>query len=210
MITLAIQAGGESRRMGSDKGLVPFLGQTLIQRVIERLAHLADEVLVTTNRPDDYRFLNLPLFADLEPGRGALGGLYTALQAASHPLVAVVACDMPFASRELFEYQIDVLLEQAMDVVIPSSLEGLEPLHAVYRRETCLPAVQVAIQQNTWKLISWFPQVRVLSVPADQVSKIDLHGSVFMNINTPADLQNAETIVRRGSPGSEDAEKKKS
>lgn len=201
MLTLVVQAGGESRRMGSDKGLVPFLGQALIQRVIQRLAPLADEVLVTTNHPDDYRFLNLPLFPDLEPGRGALGGLYTALQAASHPLVAVVACDMPFASRELFAYQCEVLLQQGMDVVIPSSLEGFEPLHAVYRRETCLPEVQSAIMQNAWKLISWFPRVKVLSVTSGQISKIDPHDSIFMNVNTPEDLQIAEEIARRDSSG---------
>ena len=195
MLTLAVQAGGESRRMGSDKGLVPFLGQALIQRVIGRLAPLADEVLITTNHPEDYRFLNLPLFTDLEPGRGALGGLYTALQAASHPLVAVVACDMPFASRELFEYQIDVLVEQAQDVVIPSSLEGLEPFHAVYRRETCLPAVQAAMQQKAWKLISWFPEVRVHSVNLEHISQFDPSGKIFMNVNTPADLLLAEEIA---------------
>ncbi|MFH2039634.1 MAG: molybdenum cofactor guanylyltransferase [Chloroflexota bacterium] len=196
MLTLAVQAGGESRRMGSDKGLVPFLGQALIQRVIERLSPLADEVLVTTNHPQDYRFLGLPLVEDLEPGRGALGGLYTALQAASHPLVAVVACDMPFASRELYEYQRDVLVEQALDVVIPSSLEGLEPLHAVYRRATCLPAVQAAMRKNAWKLISWFPDVKVHSVHPEQLSKFDPQGIIFMNVNTPADLQLAEDIAR--------------
>ncbi len=196
MLTLAIQAGGESRRMGSDKGLVQFLGQALIQRVIERLAPLADEVLVTTNRPDDYRFLNLPLFCDLEPGRGALGGLYTALQAASHPLVAVVACDMPFASRELFEYQRDILLEQTLDVVIPSSPEGLEPFHAIYHRETCLPHIQVAMHQNAWKLISWFPEVKVHSVNLEKISQFDPQGIIFMNVNTPNDLQLAEDIAR--------------
>ncbi|OGN80409.1 MAG: hypothetical protein A2X26_13995 [Chloroflexi bacterium GWC2_49_37] len=185
--------------MGSDKGLLPFLGQTLIQRVIERLAPLADEVLVTTNHPQNYRFLNVPLFPDLEPGRGALGGLYTALQSASHPLVAVVACDMPFASRELFTYQCDVLVEQALDVVIPSSLEGLEPLHAVYRRETCLPAVRAALQQEEWKLISWFPNVKVHAVPLEEVTRFDLHGHVFMNVNTPADLQQAEAVARRSA-----------
>jgi len=203
MLTLAIQAGGESRRMGSDKGLLPFMHRALILRVIERLAPLADEVLVTTNRPADYRFLGVPLFPDIIPGRGALGGLYTALQAASHPLVAVVACDMPFASRELFAYEQDLILQQGVDVVIPTSGEGLEPMHAVYRRETCLPAVQNAVQENAWKLISWFsyedPQAGRLKVhilPAEEVTRFDPHGCVFMNVNTPADLQLAEEIAR--------------
>ena len=101
MLTVVIQAGGESRRMGQDKALIPFLGDHLIQRVRGRVAPLADELLVTTNQPQGYRFLGLPLFPDLIPGRGALGGLYTALSAASQPLVAVVACDMPFVNAEM-------------------------------------------------------------------------------------------------------------
>lgn len=201
MLTLAVQAGGESRRMGSDKALLPFLERPLILRVIERLAPLADELIVTTNHPEDYKFLGLPLFRDVLPGRGALGGLYTALQAASHPLVAVVACDMPFASRELFEYEQALMLEKAVDVVIPASAEGLEPMHAVFRRATCLPAIREAIQHNAWKLISWFPQVQVHTLPVQDVTRFGPLGRIFMNINTPADLQMAEEIAR-GEDGS--------
>lgn len=182
--------------MGSDKGRLPFLHRALILRVIERLAPLADEVIVTTNRPDDYKFLGVPLFRDVVPGRGALGGLYTALQSASHPLVAVVACDMPFASRELFEYEYGLIVEKAVDVVIPSSAEGLEPMHAIFRRETCLPFVREAVQQNAWKLISWFPQVQVHTLPPAEVTRFDPHGRIFMNVNTPADLELAQEIAR--------------
>ncbi|MFL7867205.1 MAG: molybdenum cofactor guanylyltransferase, partial [Anaerolineales bacterium] len=70
MLTICVQAGGESRRMGRDKALMPFLGRPLIQRVVDRLSPIADEIIVTTNNPDDYRFLGLPLFPDLKPGRG--------------------------------------------------------------------------------------------------------------------------------------------
>ena len=75
MLTIAVQAGGESRRMGQDKALMPFLGQPLIQRVVKRLSAIADEIIITTNQPDSYRFLGLPLFPDTRPGHGALGGL---------------------------------------------------------------------------------------------------------------------------------------
>jgi molybdopterin-guanine dinucleotide biosynthesis protein A len=96
---------------------------------------LADEVLVTTNRPEDYAFLNLPLFSDLIPGRGALGGLFTGLKAAQYPLVAVVACDMPFVSPGLIKVACAVLVEEDQDAVIPR-LEGGNP-SAVYRRDNC-------------------------------------------------------------------------
>ena len=146
MLSVVIQAGGQSTRMGENKALKPFLGRPLIQRVIERLAPIADELLVTTNEPAALSFLNIPRFADLKPGRGALGGLYTALAVARHPHVAVVACDMPFASASLLVAAEGLLEQEAADVVIAETPEGFEPLHALYRRETCLPAVESAIE----------------------------------------------------------------
>jgi len=195
MITLAIQAGGESSRMGRDKALLPFLGRPLILRVVERLAALADEVVVTANNSADYAFLGLPLFADLEPGRGALGGLYTALHAAQHPLVAIAACDMPFASRALFEYERDLLIETGADVVIPSTVEGSEPLHAVYRRVTCLPAIKDALAAGEWKLIAWFPAVKVRTLTPAETARHDPQGLAFLNLNTPEEFRQAERLA---------------
>jgi molybdopterin-guanine dinucleotide biosynthesis protein A len=203
MITLAIQAGGESRRMGGDKALMPFLGRPLILRVVERLAALADEVLITTNQPADYAFLGtstgsvrrLRCVTDIQPGRGALGGLYTALHASEYPLVAVAACDMPFASRALFEYERDLLIETDIDVVIPSSAEGLEPLHAVYRRATCLPAIQDALEAGEWKLIAWFPKVKVRALTPEETARRDPQGLAFLNLNTPEEFHLAEQLA---------------
>jgi molybdopterin-guanine dinucleotide biosynthesis protein A len=192
MLTICVQAGGESRRMGQDKALMPFLGRPLVQRVVERLAPIADEVILTTNRPEDYRFLDLPLFPDLKPGRGALGGLYTALKSARCETVAVVACDMPFASRELIEAASRLLVEEEADVVIPDSGGGLEPMHALYRRETCIPAIEAAIQADQWKLVSWFPQVKVRVLQPDEIELYDPEGLSFWNLNTPEEFAEAE------------------
>jgi molybdopterin-guanine dinucleotide biosynthesis protein A len=197
MLTIVIQAGGESRRMGRDKALMPFLGRPLIQRVVDRLTPLADELIVTTNRPEDYRFLDLPLFPDLKPGRGALGGLYTALSSATCEAVAVVACDMPFASTLLLEAASRLLVEQEVDVVIPDSGGGLEPLHAVYRRETCLPAIESAIEADKWRLISWFPQVKVHTIQPDELKTYDPSGLAFWNLNTPEEFTEAEETAKR-------------
>jgi len=197
MLTICVQAGGESRRMGQDKALMHFLGRPLIQRVVERLAPIADEVIVTTNHPEDYRFLSLPLFPDLKPGRGALGGLYTALSSATGESVAVVACDMPFASIALIEAANRLLVEGEADVVIPDSGGGLEPMHAVYRRETCLPAIESAIAADKWRLISWFPQVKVLILQPDEVKRYDPTGLAFWNLNTPEEFVEAEETAKQ-------------
>jgi molybdopterin-guanine dinucleotide biosynthesis protein A len=195
MLTVSIQAGGASSRMGEDKALKPFLGRPLIQRVIERLAPIADELIVTSNRPEDYGFLNLRLFSDLKPDRGALGGLYTAIASAAHPIVAVVACDMPFASQTLIEGMSRLLVEYEADVVIAKSEEGYEPLHAVYRRATCLPAIESALDADQWKVIAWFPQVKVHILAPEDIRHYDPSGLAFWNVNTPDEFAEAETIA---------------
>ncbi len=197
MLTLAIQAGGNSSRMGQDKALMPFLGRPLIQYVIERLSPLADEIIVTTNRPEAYALLaGVRLVPDLRPGRGALGGLHTALACASHPLVAVVACDMPFASPAIFRHACQVIEESGADVAIPSSGEGLEPLHAIYRRATCLPLIEAALDANQWKLISWFEQAKIRVLEPGEISSLEPEGLAFRNLNTPEEFKLAEERAR--------------
>lgn len=195
MLTVCIQAGGQSSRMGEDKALKTFLGRPLIQRVTERLSPVADELIVTTNRPDEYAFLNLPLFHDLKPDRGALGGLYTAIACAQQPVVAVVACDMPFASPSLLKAASTLLAQEEADVVIAKSEEGYEPLHAVYRRETCLPAIEAAINADQWKVVTWFPQVKVHVLTPEEIRKCDPSGLAFWNVNTPEEFSKAEQIA---------------
>lgn len=193
-----------SSRMGEDKALKPFLGRPLIQRVIDRLSPIADEMIVTTNHPAEYTFLNtstlpigqsaqrLRLVPDLRPGRGALGGLYTAIASAAHPLAVVAACDMPFASQIFFEGARRLMFEEQADVVIAKTDEGYEPFHALYRRETCLPAIQSAIDADQWKVISWFQKVKVRELNAEEIKLFDPSGLCFWNLNTPEEFLEAE------------------
>lgn len=195
MLTIVIQAGGESRRMGEDKALRPFLGRPLIQRVIERVQPLADEVLITTNTPENYEFLKVPLIPDINPGRGALGGLYTAVQAARHDLVGIVACDMPFVNQNLLAAQTDRLEDAAIDAVIPRTENGTEPFHALYRRSTCLPAIQTAINADKWRVDAWFSRVKIYWVSSDEAARYDPKHLAYWNVNTPEEFSKAEQIA---------------
>jgi molybdopterin-guanine dinucleotide biosynthesis protein A len=197
MLSLVIQAGGESQRMGTDKALLPFLGQPLILRPLSRLARLANEVLVTSNHPESYRFLGLTPIPDVFPGLGALGGLFTALSVARYPYVAVVACDMPFASLEIFALAVIQLRETGADAVIPRSEAGTEPFHAVYRRESCLPFVHSALEAGKRRVDAWFSQANVRYLELEDMLPYDPEGLVFLNINTPEELQETEKIARQ-------------
>ncbi len=178
--------------MGENKALKDFLGKPLIQRVIERLVPIADELLITTNQPESFSFLGFPLFPDLMPGRGPLGGLYTALVSAKHPIVAVVACDMPFVSAPLLVAASSFLVQDEADVVIAETAEGYEPLHAVYRRGTCIPAIESAIQADQWRMISWFSKVKIRKLSQEELHRYDPDGVAFSNVNTPEEFAEAE------------------
>lgn len=198
-ISLAIQAGGRSSRMGEDKALKPFLGRPLIQHVRDRVASIADEILVTTNQTSQYAFLGVRLVPDLLPGNGSIGGLYTALACASFPIVAVVACDMPFASASLLQAAANILVRESADVVIPRSEGGLETMHAVYRRATCLPVVLSAIRSNQLRIIDWFSQVRVRELTLAEVYGIEPSGLTFCNINTNEEYLKALELTNQNS-----------
>jgi molybdopterin-guanine dinucleotide biosynthesis protein A len=192
MLSVAVQAGGQSSRMGENKALKPFLGRPLIERVVRRIESAADEILITSNEPGAFDFLGIRQVSDVRPGFGPLGGLYTALAASSLPTVAVVACDMPFANAPLLVASAGILLKDDADVVIAKSPEGYEPLHAVYRRSTCLPAIESSLDSGQLRVISWFPKVRVRHLITEERDRYDPEEIAFLNVNTPEEFARAE------------------
>jgi molybdopterin-guanine dinucleotide biosynthesis protein A len=105
---------------------------------------------------------------------------------------------MPFANATILATARDRLLETEADVVIPQTQAGYEPFHAVYRRETCLQAVEAALQSGEQRLISWFPAVSVVPIPPDEIARFDPLGLAFWNVNTPEEFQQAEAILQSG------------
>ena len=100
-LTVAIQAGGKSTRMGRDKSFVPFQGRPMIEVVRDHVAGLGDELIVITNDPAPYAYLDLPIYGDIYTDHGPLGGIHSALVNAASPYVLMVACDMPWLNRDL-------------------------------------------------------------------------------------------------------------
>ncbi|MCB8951149.1 MAG: molybdenum cofactor guanylyltransferase [Ardenticatenales bacterium] len=192
-ITMAIQAGGRSSRMGQDKGLVPLAGRPMIEHVLARVAGLGDEILITTNNPAGYAYLGVRLVSDAAPGAGALPGLHTALTAARGDVVVVLACDMPFANRGLLAYMLT--LAPAADVIVPIWQDNYQPMQAVYARERALAAVAVALARGQKRMISFYDQVRVRAVMAAEIMPFDADGLTFFNVNTPAELAQAEASL---------------
>ena len=192
-LTVAILAGGKSSRMGTDKSFVRVLGRPLIEDVLAQLAGLGDETLIVTNRPDDYAYLDVPLYADVLPDKGALGGLYTALHAAQQARVLCVACDMPFVVRPLLDAL--VALAGEADVVMPRLAGEAEPFRAVYAPAACLAPIRACLDAGRLRVISFFSQVRVRFVDEPELDRFDPQRLSFFNVNTPDDLAEARRLA---------------
>lgn len=180
--SVAILAGGKSSRMGTDKSFVRVLGVPMVERVLARVHGLGAETLLVTNRPGDYAYLGLPLYTDVLPGAGALGGIYSALHYAAHPRVLVVACDMPFLSRPLLAHLL--ALAPDFDAVVPRAAEGVEPLHAVYGT-ACLEPIRRLLDAGRYKAIGFYDDVQVRYVEEAELRRYDPRLRSFVNVNTP-------------------------
>lgn len=202
-LTVAIQAGGESRRMGRSKATVPFLGRPLIERLVTRVAPIADEILITTNEPQNLAFLQkhpaadrIKMYSDVYDRRGSLTGMFTALKCAANDYVAVCACDMIFVSPDLFMVEFRALLDDpSLDLVIPRTKFGYEPFHGVYRRDTCLDGLERSIEDDMESISSFVSSMHIREFSMDEVAKIVPQGRCFVNANTPEELHHAEELV---------------
>lgn len=185
-ITGIILAGGKSIRMGQDKAFIEINGVPIILRVFAVLDRLFRETIIVANQKETYAELNIPVYSDLVPGQGALGGLYTGLLHSTFPYSFCVACDMPFLDRALIEYLLTRI--DQYDAVVPRTSDGLQPLHAIYSKQ-CLEPIRHLLDLEKTKIMDFYPLIRLQIVDEKDFLTLDPERKSFTNVNTPDELQ---------------------
>lgn len=184
-VSAAVLAGGKSRRMGRDKAWLDLGdGQPIVQRAIDAVTLVADEVLLVAN-DERYRSLGTRVVPDAHPGAGVLGGIATAIAAARHPAVIIVGCDMPFLRPEALR----LLIERAdgWDAVVPFAAGERHPLHALYMK-ACLPTLERAIAAGRLRVSAVLEELRVRTLDEAEVRAVDPDLVSVTNVNTPEEL----------------------
>ncbi len=202
-LSAAILAGGQSKRMGTDKARLRLTpdGPMLIELVLAAVRAVADDVLLVANN-DRLADLGLRTVPDIYPDAGALGGIYSAVTSAAHEHCLVVACDMPFLAPALLRAMAAV--PRDYDLLAPHLIVGenrqgssagvYETLHAIYGRAT-LPAIREQLEQQRYRVIGFFPQVCVRDFPEVVVRQFDPALHSFFNANTPERLTEARNLA---------------
>jgi len=182
-VTGIILAGGNSSRMGFDKGLADFQGKPLIQYSIDTLQRICSRIIISTNSLS-YHQLGFPVQSDILPGAGPMGGIYSSLLHSETEHNLVLSCDTPFVTPALMQH----LLENAegYQVVMPASKPGFaEPLIGYYNKNNTT-AMLGFIEGGNVKLIDYIETTLYRFIPVYK------DPDQFINLNTPEDFKNFE------------------
>ena len=188
-LTGVILAGGKSRRYGRNKALVQLDGMALIERVLTVMQSLFQQIVLITNTPEAYAYLNLPMHEDIIKDLGPLGGIYTALRSIRTEAGFVVACDMPLVGGELLDHLLAGRDRAAPATALVNPATGrLEPLLAIYE-PSALRGLRHALDAQERSLTDWLEAVgaRPLTAPRELAGQL-------ANVNIPEEL---DAIRRR-------------
>lgn len=191
-----VLAGGKGQRLGRDKLSEVVGGRSLIQRVVDVVGLVSDQILLVIARgqspPVVSSRVETRITADLYPGKSSLGGIYTGLVSSASPHNLVVAADMPFLNHALLSYLMG--LSAGFDVVMPLVNGEIEPLHAVYSRD-CAEPVRAQLEEGDLRIRDFLGRVKVRYVESAEIERFDPEHLSFFNINTSADLRRARLIL---------------
>ncbi len=183
--------------MGSDKALMQFAGEPLLVRTARLLEPLVSSVTVI-GPSGPYRKFGLHIVPDKIPGRrkvaayqGPLAAIVTALGVTSSPWNLILACDLPYMTREWIELLLSRALQSNAQAFLPRTPGGLEPLAAVYRRDAYMPLAE-AFRKGMRKVTDALAMIPVETFALEDFAGLEYNKMVLKNMNTPEDCELAK------------------
>ena len=184
--TAIVMAGGDSRRMGTDKANVTLGERTLLQSVIATMQQLFPQVIVSVRQPR--AGIELPQICDEQPYGGPLAGLVASLGNITTPWAFMVACDMPFVVPEVVELLAGYRLQH--QAVVPVVHGHPQPLAAFYAA-SCLAPLRASLAVQQKGLRGVLQQLDVRYVDEAEMLKADPLLRSFFDLDTPQDVAQA-------------------
>lgn len=190
-ITGIILSGGFSSRMGADKALLVINGQTIIERIVNLLSSLFENILIITNSPAEYNSLNVPLYEDVYKHKGPLSGIHSGLVNSKTQTNFFISCDAPLVTEQLIKYVVDYSSDKPVKYCADSNHQY--PLIGVYSN-SLIPdlenlfntTINGAIEKDKKYSINSF--LKNFETEIIQVENLPFYSEkLFFNVNTPDD-----------------------
>lgn len=192
-LSAVILAGGDSKRMGTNKAFLTFNRVYLIDYIFEQLHRLFIEVLIVTDREKEFKHLNAKIVSDMinSGEKNALRGIHSGLFHASNEAAFFVACDMPFLSESLI-YEMSKYAADH-DAVLPRVDGYYQPLFAFYNRRV-LNMITRSLEQKCFKVTDLYSGLNIKEVNKEMITTHDPDMRSFFNVNTRDDYEKAKKI----------------
>jgi molybdopterin-guanine dinucleotide biosynthesis protein A len=197
-VTVAILAGGNSKRFGSEKALASFQGRPLVSHMVDIASRLSSNILVVVS--DEQKKAEImpyvksgQVVVDPEDSiRCALNGAVTAFEHAVTEYTLLLPTDAPLAKPGLLKVLIE--MSPRHGAVVPSWPSGyIEPLHSVYMTEHAYYHGLQVIEKGLYRMNDMLTELQqVLYVSTEALKQFDVKLETFKNFNTLSDLKTAE------------------
>lgn len=184
-VSAFILAGGQSKRMGTDKALVEFNGRTLLDRALGLARSITRDVTIVGD-PAKYSSF-APVIEDIFPSCGPLGGIHAALRSSPNELNLILAVDNPFLQPAFLRLLVHKALDSTALVTVPRTVQGWQPLCAVYRR-AFVDLAEKSLRNGRCKIDTLFDPAHVQVITEEELQAAGFPAAMFRNLNTPQDL----------------------
>ncbi len=191
-----ILIGGASSRMGTDKSKLVFDGLTAVERIAAALSVVTNRVRTVGRMGAEFSSA-LPHVTDVHANLGALGGIHAALRATGTEWAAIVACDLPFVTDELFVRLSSFIAGDAkVAAIVPIQDDGRQqPLCALYKRDPCLLKAETLIACGEHTPRALFEAGSTRWIQPEELADLRHAKHFFVNLNRPEDYQAAKEIL---------------
>lgn len=199
-ISGVILAGGENRRFPTLKGFIKIADSVIIEKNLVLLKELFDDIFISTNMPEAYFHLGVPLIGDVLPSRGPMSGIHSSLINAKGDSIFVIACDMPFVKKEVMSFLCkkheELSKTKSIDATIPIYNKEPQPLFGVYCK-TILPYLEDCVLNDKTSMKRLLSEINTNFIEESVIMTIDPEGRSFVNINTMEDYERVKGQVAR-------------
>lgn len=189
--TAIILAGGRSKRMGFDKQFLTLDETRLMDIVVEKLKVEFRDIIIVTNKPSEYRAYKdkgYKIVSDIIVGMGPLSGLHAGLTHAESEYAYFIACDMPNVNLDYIRYMKEKINKLKPDACVSKTKEHTEAFNSFYSKRILLD-IEKQLREDKRSVNSLLKKIDTVYISEAEVSEFSRDMNMFMNLNTPLELE---------------------
>lgn len=194
--TAIILSGGKSSRMGFDKQFLTVDEGRVIDILIKKLKDEFSDIVIVTNKPEEYKedkYSSYKIVSDIIVGKGPLSGIHVGLKNTMSQYAYFIACDMPYVNLDYIRYMKKKITDSLPDACVSKTQEHTEVFNSFYSKDIIVD-IERQLNEDKRSVNSLLKTIDTLYVSEREVSEFNKNMNMFMNLNTPLEL---EEFVKR-------------